>query len=141
MSPFPRISSDALPLIAPLWADYNFRKAGNVYYRITRDNATLERARELITEISSLHSKFSPSECVIVTWVNAELLTRILDNTRVCFTGDCRQQKSEKGKAYYLPCLDKSCTPITSIKSDHWTTSSGPLAIFVAYIMQSPVAM
>ena len=73
---FPRISSDTVPIIAPLWADYNFRERGNVYYRVTEDTTTLIRAKELITEYQNGFDEFSPSLCVIVSWVDAALLTR-----------------------------------------------------------------
>ncbi len=83
---FPRTSSDALPIIAPLWADYNFRRRGTVYYRVTDDVSTLARAKELITENNPSLSGYSPLLCVVVTWSDAVLLTRILDDTEVLFT-------------------------------------------------------
>ena len=73
---FPRISNDNVPIIAPLWADYNFREIGSVYYRVTEDVATLARAKELITKHQNGSDEFSPSLCVVVSWVDAVLLTR-----------------------------------------------------------------
>ena len=81
VSRFPRISSCAVPLIAPLWADYNFRQGGKIYYRVTEDPATLAKAKEVITENN--FSEFSPTLCVIVTWAEATLFTRTLDGDKV----------------------------------------------------------
>ena len=84
MSGFPRLSSDAVPIIAPLWADYNFRKRGHVYYRVTADPATLARANELIYESNKISfNDFSPTLGIIVTWADAVLLTRALDDIEV----------------------------------------------------------
>ncbi len=83
VSQLPRLSISAVPIIAPLWGDYNFRQGGSVVYRLTDDNATLERARELIVENNPSFNDFSTSLCVIVTWVDAVLLTRAFDETKV----------------------------------------------------------
>ena len=84
VSEFPRLSSDAVPIIAPLWADYNFRMHGNVYYRATTDPPTLARAKKLIAESNPLNfNDFSPTLGFVVTWASAVLLTRALDNTAV----------------------------------------------------------
>ena len=86
VSQFPRVSSDAVPIIAPLWADYNFRQRGNLYYRITENDATLARARQLIAKGNKAgFNEFLPSRCVVVTWVNAVLFARMLDDIEVCY--------------------------------------------------------
>ncbi len=75
VSEFPRESSDDLLLIAPLWADFDLRQGGSISYRVTRDGATLAKAKELIAERNLLSfSGFSPSFCTIVTWEDAVLL-------------------------------------------------------------------
>ena len=81
-------SKDNIPLIAPLWADYNLRQGGNVYYRVRRDAPTLAKARELIAENTPIsYSEFLPSFCTIVTWLNVVLLSRsTVDESRVCCT-------------------------------------------------------
>lgn len=80
VTPFPSTSCKSVPLVAPLWADFNFRKVGNVFFRsVTEDNATLERAKKIIN-----YQGFSPSLCVIVTWVNAVLVSKILPDYKVC---------------------------------------------------------
>ena len=83
VAPFPRLSVSAVPIVAPLWGDYNFRRGGSVVYRLASDNATLERARDLIVERNPRFSDFSPGLCVIVTWVDAVLLTRAFEGRKV----------------------------------------------------------
>lgn len=63
-------SSSPIPLIAPLWADFDFREAGHVNYRVTENAATLIRAREMILEVNPGFSGFYPLLCVIVTWAS-----------------------------------------------------------------------
>ncbi len=78
VSGFPRNSNDDVLLIAPLWADFDLRQGGNVYYRVTTDPDTLDLAKQMIAENNSF-SEFSPSCCLIVTWEDAVLLSRSLD--------------------------------------------------------------
>ena len=66
VAPFPTAS---VPLLAPLWADFSFRKRGTVSYRVAEDESTLTRVREII------NFGFSPSLCVVVTWDEAHLYT------------------------------------------------------------------
>ena len=69
VSSFP---TSSIPLIAPLWADFDFRdREGNVFYRVAEDEATLERAREMLLEVNEDIGEFSPTFCVIVTWSEA----------------------------------------------------------------------
>ena len=74
------MSSDAVPIIAPLWADYNFRIYGSIYYRVTTDPHTLARAKELIAGSNPVSfSEFWPTRGIVVTWSDAILLSRTLD--------------------------------------------------------------
>lgn len=87
-----RVSSlptSSAPMIAPLWADYDFREAGNVYYRVSQDTVTLGRVQEMITEANPDFKGFSPSLCVIVTWSEATLFSRRSDlSIRVSITSN-----------------------------------------------------
>lgn len=71
------------PLIAPLWADYDFRVVGRVNYRETNNAATLTRSREMILKVNPSFSGFYPLSCVIVTWSEA---TRIPTGMMIIFT-------------------------------------------------------
>ena len=62
----PRFSPPYVPLIAPFWADFNFRDAGAIYYRETDDPAVLKLAEE--------RTGFSPTMAVVVTWFQSQLL-------------------------------------------------------------------
>ena len=71
VSSFP---TSSVPLIAPLWADFDFRdREGNVFYRVAEDEATLKRAREMLLDANQDISEFIPTFCVIVTWSEATL--------------------------------------------------------------------
>ena len=72
ISSFP---SSSVPLIAPLWADFDFRSKGNVFYRNTKDETTLDRAREIIIATNANFTEYYPSFCVIVTWSEATLFS------------------------------------------------------------------
>ncbi len=61
------------PIIAPLWADFNFREEGTVYYRVTNDSITLNSIAERIASQNSGYADYRPSEAVIVTWFQSTL--------------------------------------------------------------------
>ena len=84
MSEFPRLCSDAVPIIAPLWANYNLRKQGRVYYRVATDPATLAKAKALIDERNQLSfDDFSPTRSIVVTWDNVVLLRSAFNDKEV----------------------------------------------------------
>ena len=60
-------------MIAPLWADFNFREVGNVYYRVTTDSNTLNAIAERIANHNSDYTHYRPTEAVIVTWFQSRL--------------------------------------------------------------------
>ena len=70
---FPREGSSVFPVIAPLWADFNFREEGILYYRVTSDNTTLISIAERIAGHNSYYSDFRPTEAVIITWFQSRL--------------------------------------------------------------------
>ena len=55
-------------IIAPLWADFNFRLEGNLFYRVANDNITLNAIVERISQRNSAYADYTPTEAVIVTW-------------------------------------------------------------------------
>ena len=61
------------PLIAPFWTDISLRSfsGGSVFFRMTRDNITLNRARTL-TQQHFPGLSFEPTNAVIVTWFEVE---------------------------------------------------------------------
>ena len=75
LSVLPRRTQPYLPIIAPLWADFNFRDSGNVFYRLTTDSETLERVSSILKNLTGpSYSEFSPNLAVIVTWFQSKLL-------------------------------------------------------------------
>ena len=74
ISVLPRRIRPYLPIIAPLWADFNFRDSGNVFYRLTTDSETLERVSSILKSIGPRYSDFSPTLALVVTWFQSKLL-------------------------------------------------------------------
>lgn len=62
-------------MIAPLWADFNFREKGTVYYRVANDSNTLDAIADRIAResISADYTTFKPTEAVIVTWFQSRV--------------------------------------------------------------------
>ena len=71
---FPKSADPLLPLIAPLWADLNFRDSGAIFYRIVSDVSTLSEVATLIAEQNDIYRSFSPTMAVIVTWFQGGVL-------------------------------------------------------------------
>lgn len=63
--------STSVPIIAPLWFDYEIRRSSPIYYRIARDQNTLDRFASIITEKNPVFRTYRPRQCVIVTWSEA----------------------------------------------------------------------
>lgn len=74
---FPRQNLPLLPLIAPLWADFNFRDSGNVFYRIDTNMDTLDRVAEIIANSNPIYGDFRPTMAVVVTWFQGRLLRSV----------------------------------------------------------------
>lgn len=71
---FPRRTGPFVPLIAPLWADFNFRDAGRIYYRVTNDSSTLDTVAEAISGKNDLYTEYKPTLAVVVTWFQSQPL-------------------------------------------------------------------
>lgn len=71
---FPRRTGPFVPLIAPLWADFNFRDAGRIYYRVTNDSSTLDAVAEAISDTNDLYAEYKPTLAVVVTWFQSQPL-------------------------------------------------------------------
>ena len=67
-------SSLAIPLIAPLWADFDFRSSGAVYYRTSQDSALLERVAFVVASSNPELVGFNPTSCLIITWHQASII-------------------------------------------------------------------
>ena len=67
-----------VPVIAPLWADFDFRETGTVYYRVSTDEATLARVSRMINDSNPDFHEFIPSLCAVVTWSEATLFANTL---------------------------------------------------------------
>lgn len=59
--------SHSQPLIAPLWTDLHSRQGGEIFYRMSTDPDTLQRAKNL-TKKHFLTVNFQPINIIIVTW-------------------------------------------------------------------------
>ncbi len=70
---FPREESSVFPMIAPLWADFNFREEGTVYYKVTSDEGTLNTIAERIESHNPIYADYRPNEAVIVTWFQSRV--------------------------------------------------------------------
>ncbi len=79
--PFSGSSAPLLPLIAPLWSDFNFRETGTLYYRVTNDSNILNGIRRKISILNSDFTSYQPTQAVIVTWFKATSNQR--DNIKV----------------------------------------------------------
>ena len=64
--PFPRTDT-ALGMLAPLWADFNFRNGGTLYYRIEPDEYLHVIANKLANQ-NPAYISFHPTVAVVVTW-------------------------------------------------------------------------
>lgn len=82
MSSFP---ASTIPLVAPLWADFDFRISGSVYHRVSQDDYILDKAASLIASRNQDFVDYRPTLCVIVTWLKAVLFSTTFHNTQVSF--------------------------------------------------------
>ena len=61
------------PMIAPLWADFNFREEGTIYYRVTNDKEILDKIAKRIARHNFDYTHYSPTVAVIITWFQSRL--------------------------------------------------------------------
>ena len=74
---FPREDVHSIfPMIAPLWADFNFREEGRIFYRVTNDSSTLTAIAERIANHNHNYTDYAPTEVVIVTWFQSRVFER-----------------------------------------------------------------
>ena len=85
---FPRRGVNSIfPMIAPLWADFNFREEGRIFYRVANDNSTLAAIAERIARHNRNYTDYAPTEAVIVTWFQSRLFERnVLVRFRYSYT-------------------------------------------------------
>ena len=75
-----------VPVIAPLWSDFDFRDYGNVYHRASQDQTLLDAVASRIHETNPSYSDFRPTLCLVVTWFRARLSSGSFDNQEVSST-------------------------------------------------------
>lgn len=68
MERIPRTSGSLFPLIAPLWADLNFRQGGTLYYRVTEEREFLGSVAERIADKNAAYGRYRPKLAVVATW-------------------------------------------------------------------------
>ena len=74
----------SVPTIAPLWAELDFREFGSVFYRTSEDPALLALVADKVVTGNSLYANnYSPTFCIIVTWLRAELYRGQFSDTAV----------------------------------------------------------
>ena len=62
--------SSPVPLIAPFWADFDFRDTGRIYYRVTEDQKTMTKFSNILSK-KNPNLIYRPKLCVIMTWNSA----------------------------------------------------------------------
>ena len=71
--PFPFPITTPVPMIAPLWVDFQFDTSGAVYSRVTYNPDTLNRVVKMITNLNPALSEYQPALAVIITWFEPRL--------------------------------------------------------------------
>ena len=79
----PPFSASTTPLVAPLWADFDFRDTGSVYHRVSRDDYILDKAASRIAAMNPDLASYRPTLCVIATWFQATLFSDTLLDSEV----------------------------------------------------------
>ena len=77
------LPSSTVPIIAPLWADFDFRDTGVIYYRVSQDMNLLSYANTIFSDVNPSLSVFQPKLCIVVTWLSASLFSRDFIETPV----------------------------------------------------------
>ena len=68
-------TSQQIPLIAPLWADLNFRQGGSLYYRVTEDMDFLDNVAERIWTENVAYEGYRPTQALVATWVLSRIFS------------------------------------------------------------------
>ena len=74
-------TSQQVPLIAPLWADLNFRQGGSLYYRVTKDMDFLDNVAERIRTENVAYEGYRPTQALVATWFQSRIFS---GNFSVC---------------------------------------------------------
>ena len=81
-----------IPIIAPFWDDVNIRRFGNIFYRQSNDNASLDFATYLINyHRDNATFNFQPTNVFIATWARVAMFggddsVSIFNNRSLNFT-------------------------------------------------------
>ena len=79
----PTFATSIIPLVAPLFANFDFRDTGSVYHRVSQDDYILNEAAKRIAAVNQDFASYRPTLCVIVTWVQAVLFSSTFQDTQV----------------------------------------------------------
>ena len=90
--------ASTIPLIAPLWADFDFRESGAVYHRVSQDPYILQQVSSIIAAENHNFASFNPTLCVIVTWTQAVLFSDFTTQVRIAM-----YNKHEMKTSLYVP--------------------------------------
>lgn len=72
-SSFPRTSPPILPLVAPIWADFNFKSSGTIYYGVHENDDISDHITSMIARSNSDFLDYTPTLAIIVTWFQSSL--------------------------------------------------------------------
>ena len=72
--PFPRTSGQLVAMVAPLWADFNFRNGGTLYYRVETKDNILNSISEKLAQQNNAYNTYKPTLAVVITWFESRLL-------------------------------------------------------------------
>lgn len=84
----PRTHTELFSLIAPLWADLNFRQGGSLYYRVTEDKDFLGTLVERIRAKNVAYEEYEPALALVATWFQS----RISGGNITVRSNNCRSQ-------------------------------------------------
>ena len=77
------LMDSTVPLVAALFADFDLRDSGSVYYRVSQDNYILDEVAERIVSLNPSFNGFHPTLSVIATWTQAVLFSDAFLDTQV----------------------------------------------------------
>ena len=77
--PFPRTSGQLVAMVAPLWADFDFRNGGTLYYRVETKDSILNSISESLAQQNDTYKAYKPTLAIVITWFESRLLQN--DNT------------------------------------------------------------
>ncbi len=62
-----------VPIISPLWFNYDLSTTGSIYYKVTEEPSLLEEVRAMIVNRNLELNDYYPKLAIIVTWFDISL--------------------------------------------------------------------